>query len=109
MKFPEVGLVFCDGLQYLETFTPDKLRFSSDGTWMKRSGLLAEILKYPEVIDARDKEIFILNNNMVELLLCYHGIGTTAVVMKKLCFESIGGFDPTIRYSEDTDLWLKSL
>ena len=40
-------------------------------------------------------------------LLLRNGIATSSVLLKRECLEAVGGFDPTVPYCDDHDLWIR--
>ncbi len=46
--------------------------------------------------------------NMLGLLLLDNMIPTPTVLMRRACFDRIGGFDPNLHIAEDFDLWLRA-
>lgn len=58
-----------------------------------------------DVINKNHSKRF-LGNILLKLLQC-NFVTNNTVLVKKKCFEEMGGFDEDLRYAEDYDLWLR--
>ena len=75
-------------------------------------------LIYSDALSVRDREVLVPSlfrerrpyaGRCFDKLLYENFIPTQTVIVKKMVFEAVGGFDESIEVSEDYDLWLKIL
>lgn len=88
-RYPDVGLVFCDMIEFQGNKREESTQFQSNGfdnTFFGHSEL---------VLDPFRK------------LLKANFISTPSVLMSRSLFEQTGGFDEDLRFSEDLLLWLR--
>jgi glycosyltransferase involved in cell wall biosynthesis len=92
-RAPECGLVFSDGKTLVGTRIRDESLFSRRlEPWIRAHGT---------------GDPLVAKGSLIRELSFWNEIVTSGVMVRRDCFEAVGGFDEQITIAEDYDLWLR--